>query len=76
MLLLLCYVVLLSVATAKSDGGSDLYFSFITAKTGEVISLGALPMVDFALELVNQNDSILPNYTLSYTSILDDGVSS
>ena len=77
MLSLLAIAFLLSGASGTGNDSSHLYFSFITAKTGAFTSYGALPLVDYALELINNNNhSILPNYTLSYTTILDDGVSS
>ena len=51
-----------------------LNFSYITTKTGSFVSSGAIPVVDLALEQINNRTDILPNYTLSYTTILDSKV--
>ena len=53
-----------------------IHFSYITAKSGEFLSSGAIPAVDLALEQINNRTDILPNYTLSYTTILDSKVPS
>ena len=52
-----------------------LYFSYITTKTGGFVSSGSIPVVDLALEQINNRTDILTNYTLNYTSILDSNVS-
>ena len=51
-----------------------LHFSYITTKTGSFVASGAIPVIDLALEQINNNLSILPNYTLNYTTILDSEV--
>ena len=51
-----------------------LRFSYITTKTGSFRAAGAIPVVDLALEQINNRTDILTNYTLSYTTILDSQV--
>ena len=51
-----------------------IHFSYITAKSGGFLSSGAIPVVDLALEQINNRTDILPNYTLGYTTILDSKV--
>ena len=53
----------------------SLYFSYITTITGDITIAGAIPVVDLALEQINNRTDILPNYTLNYTTILDSKVS-
>lgn len=55
-----------------------LNFSYITTITGGVtgfVSSGSIPVVDLALEQINNRTDILSNYTLNYTAILDSNVS-
>ena len=59
----------------SNDSRIPLYFSYITTKTGDYVGAGAIPAVDLALEQINNDSSILPNYTLQYTDILDSNVS-
>ena len=59
---------------AASGERIPLHFSYITAKTGSFITSGAFPVVDLALEQINNSTEILSNYTLSYTTILDSEV--
>lgn len=61
----------------QNTGASDkdkLYFSFITALTGDSTSNGGIPIIDYAIEEINNNSNILPNYSLHYTKILDSKV--
>ena len=64
------------VHSQSNDSRIPLYFSYITTKTGDYVGAGAIPAVDLALEQINNSSSILPNYTLEYTDILDSNVSS
>ena len=55
-----------------------LNFSYITTISGGVtgfVSSGSIPVVDLALEQINNRTDILSNYTLNYTAILDSKVS-
>ena len=70
----LMLLVLLTLAPASGEE-QQLLFSFITTHTGDLVSSGAIPMVDLALEQINNNSSILPGYSLGYTSVLDSQVS-
>ena len=49
-----------------------LPFSYITSKTGIFVTAGAIPMVDLALELINNRTDILANYTLTYNNTIGD----
>ena len=51
-----------------------LKFSYITTLTGDFVSSGGIPIVDKALQEINNRSDILENYTLSYTEILDSKV--
>ena len=57
------------------DEKISLNFSYITTKTGGFVSSGSIPVVDLALEQINNRTDILSNYTLNYTAILDSKVS-
>ena len=62
-------VVILSLGASGNSGEkTPLYFSYITTKT---FAAGAIPVVDLALEQINNRTDILPNYTLNYTIIGD-----
>ena len=72
---LLCSMVHLSVGTHSSDGDKiPLHFAYITTRTGGFVASVGIPIVDWSLELINERDDILQNYTLNYTDILDSKV--
>ena len=67
----LVFLLLLLLPLCYSVTGKDtttLHFSFITTRTEEHVShtAGTIPVVDLALEQINNRTDILPNYTLSY----------
>ena len=73
-------VALLWLCAAETAVGAvgektPLHFSYITTITGGFTIAGAIPVVDLALEQINNRTDILPNYTLNYTTILDSKVS-
>ena len=51
-----------------------IYFSYITGVTGPLLSSEAVPVVDLALELINNNTNILSDYHLCYSTIRDSKV--
>ena len=58
----------------NGDGEKTLlHYFYITTKTGSFVS-GAIPVVDLALEQINNRSDILTNYTINYTTILDSQV--
>ena len=69
------YILLISLSFGYPADKIPLYFSFITSQTGNFISSGAIPIIDKALEQINNRSDILENYTLQYTTILDSNVS-
>ena len=72
---LLCSLLHLSVGTNSSDEDKiPLRFAYITTKTGELVVSGGIPIVDWSLEMINERDDILQNYTLNYTNIRDSKV--
>ena len=70
------YILLISLSFGSYAADKiPLYFSFITSRTGGFISSGAIPIIDKALEQINNHSDILQNYNLQYTTILDSNVS-
>ena len=60
---------------SAAPNSTSIYFSYITSITGAGFrSGGARPVVDLALEQMNNNTDILPNYTPSYRTIRDSKV--
>ena len=52
-----------------------LNFSYITSITGTGFTAsGGIPIVDMALEDINNRSDVLVNYTLKYTTIEDSKV--
>ena len=78
---MLFYVIMLLVFSLSEFGESDqppkklLLFSYITSinATGFTAS-GGIPLVDMALESINNRSDLLANYTLNYTTIEDSKV--
>ena len=75
---LFCYFCVCICATSNALHAVEktpLKFSYITTKTGGFVSSGSIPVVDLALEQINNSTDILGGYTLNYTAILDSKVS-
>ena len=53
----------------------DLYFQLVVSQSERFDFSGYIPAVDVALRLINNNTSILPDYELKYTDIIDAKVS-
>ena len=69
---------LLHLSAGTRSGNEDkkpLHFAYITAITGDFVVSGGIPVVDWSLEMINERDDILQNYTLNYTDVLDSKVS-
>ena len=49
-----------------SDSRTPLYFSLIQSFSGQYISALSLPGLQLALDLINDDDSLLPGYSLHY----------
>ena len=67
---LLCFTAV-EMATAANK---TLHFSFITAFSGGTSSSGGIPIVDFALEEINNDTNVLNDYELRYPEVLDSKV--
>ena len=65
---------LLWVCVCGNGEKTALHFSYITTKTGIFVASGAIPVVDLALEQINNRTDILTNYTINYTTIPDSKV--
>ena len=73
---LLCSLLHLSAGTHNSNEDKiPLHFAYITTKTGGFVVSGGIPIVDWSLQMINEREDILQNYTLNYTDILDSKVS-
>ena len=72
------FLMVLLLTVHNSEVGmaakKPLHFSFITALSGGSTSSGGIPIIDFALEQINNDSRLLPNYTLQYTTVLDSEV--
>ena len=70
--------LLYSYTTSDAQGScpnkKNITFAYITAKSGVLVTSGAKAAVDLALEEINSRNDILPNYTLSYSTIRDSEV--
>ena len=66
--------VLLWLLAAGSGEKTPLHFFYMTSKTGFFRASGAIPVVDLALEQINNRTDILANYSLTYTTVLDSEV--
>ena len=79
-LFICCAAALSACAIANSATATltkrNLTFSYITTKSGGFISSGGIPVVDLALELINNRTDVLPGYNLAYTTVLDSKVTS
>ena len=53
----------------EADNRTPLYFALVLSFGGGFTSIGALPGVRIALDYVNNNPSILSEYSLHYTLI-------
>ena len=70
----LFFWTLLGVEVRPIEGLKPLYFQLIVSQSREVDVSGYIPAVDLALSLINDNSSILPEYELKYTDIIDPKV--
>ena len=63
--------------TPAAEERASLLFSYISnlRTDGQFIASGGIPAVDIALEQINLNSTLLSNYTLGYTTVLDSDVS-
>ena len=50
----------------SSDGRTPLYFSLIQSFSGQYISALSLPGLQLALDLINDDETFLPGYSLHY----------
>ena len=77
MMMMMFFAILLSslsLALSRDSSPRDIYFSYITTVSGPSITSGVLPVIDTALDEINNNEEILTNYTLTYGEIMDSEV--
>ena len=76
LLLVVAAVLSNQAGTSLAAAGQkkNLHFSFITALSGGSTSSGGIPIIDFALEMINNDSRLLPDYNLQYTTVLDSKV--
>ena len=67
-------ILLLNFGLVFANNKTEIFFSFITAMTGDSSSEGGVPIIDYALKEINNNSEILQNYTLNYKSVKDSKV--
>ena len=67
-------VLLLFSGCCSSAQKNNLHFSYITTITGGIRAIGGKPVIDLALEEINNRNDILQNYTLNYTVIRNSEV--
>ena len=63
------------VQVSPVNGLKPLYFQLVLSKNEQFDNSGYIPAVDLALSLINDNSSVLPEYELKYTDIIDPQVS-
>ena len=63
------------VQVSPVNGLKSLYFQLVLSKNEQFDNSGYIPAVDLALSLINENSSILPEYELKYTDVVDPQVS-
>ena len=56
------------------EGTKPLHFQLLVSQNKDADFSGYIPAVDLALSLINDNSSILPEYELKYTDIIDPQV--
>ena len=65
---------LLGIDIHSIEGARPLYFQLHVSQQEDSDKSGYIPAIDLALNLINDNSSILPEYELMYTDIVDSGV--
>ena len=65
---------LLGVYIHSIEGARPLYFQLHVSQQEDSDKSGYIPAINLALNLINDNSSILPEYELMYTDIVDSGV--
>ena len=65
---------LIHVKVHPMEGVKPLYFQLLVSQGRESDLSAYIPAVDLALSLINDNSSILPEYELKYTDIIDPQV--
>ena len=65
---------LLGVDVHPIEGVKPLYIQLLVSQSRKVDNSSYIPAVDLALSLINDNLSILPEYELKYTKIIDSKV--
>ena len=64
-----CLVALEFVAAA--DGDQPVYFSLMVSSAPALDTSGVVSSVDQALQLINNDTTVLPGHNLQYSQVLD-----
>ena len=72
-------VLLISFSAGQESqiNKTSLFLSYITTKTAKgtgFVASGAIPLIDWALEQINNSSTILPGYHLGYKTVEDSQV--
>ena len=65
---------LVCIEISTIEGVKPLHFQLHVSQSEDADTSGYIPAVDLALSLINDNSSILPEYELKYTDIIDPEV--
>ena len=71
---LLCLAAVFLGSFGGGEAKVTLNISYITSFTGRTPASGGIPIIDKALQQINDRSDLLENYTLQYTHILDSKV--
>ena len=64
-----------AVVNGTDGTKGNLTLGLFVSRSGTVVYEGVLPAIDRALELVNNDSNILPDYVLGYDNVVDSMVS-
>ena len=56
---------------AAADGDQPVYFSLMVSSAPTLDTSGVVSVVDQALQLINNDNILLPGYNLRYSQVLD-----
>ena len=63
------------IVVTEADGDQEVYFSLMVSSAPTLDTTGIVSDVDQALELINNDTTVLPEHDLHYSQVLDAQVS-